>query len=193
MFAISVDATNLAAYTCALIAIMNVYNNPALVKVLFVSLLFNLSFLVFFFIYSPRCFPPWCSDTLPPSDCVVNGPVWDTPFVLSTSICLPSHRCIPPSSLCIRVHSLPIHTMIYTCTSSHIFFIHSCLTQLLLVFINCITCIWLHTHTQYRPHRGTRHLLRNSGHNSTTHFLPSPFFSPPDSLSRGRSHGRVYT
>lgn len=51
MFAISVDATNLAAYTCALIAIMNVYNNPALVKVLFVSLLFNLSFLVFFSLY----------------------------------------------------------------------------------------------------------------------------------------------
>jgi hypothetical protein len=96
MFAISVDATTLAAYTCALIAIMNVYNNPALVKVLFVSFFFNFSFSFFFFIYSPRCFPPWCSDTLPPSNCVVNGPVWDTPFVLSTSICLPSHRCIPP-------------------------------------------------------------------------------------------------
>jgi hypothetical protein len=66
------------------------------------------------------------------------------------SVCLVT-AVSPLSSLCIRVQSLPIHTMIYTCTSSHIFFIHSCLTQLLLVFINCITCIWLHTHTQYRP------------------------------------------
>src|SRR6266550_2434087 len=128
----------------------------------FVSFSFNF-FLTPFFLYSPRCFPPWCSDTFRPLPfpfrlccqwyCLG---IHRRPFPpLSSSIlfylsCLPSYSCIPPPHLVYAYITANTYNDIYLHKLAY-FFILSCLTQLL-VFINWHALLvfgFRHTYTPY--------------------------------------------
>ena len=161
-----------------------------------------LTFLLLFFLYSPRCFPPWCSDTFLP---------FPLPFRLccqwhclgihrrlflplsSSSIlfylsCLPSYRCIPPHLVYAYItantyNDIYLHKLAY-------FFILSCLTQLL-VFINWHALLvfgFRHIHTILEESR------RRPVISATVAATAHRFFSLLSANhNQGRSHGRLYT